>query len=535
MDPVDLVGIVSHGLTHDADAALDRLLADGDAADESVLAAATLLRVLLCRFDEALDTALVLTSRTQPSPLATAAADLATAVCAAAPTTAPGEMATDGPLDGLTAMLQAEAAMSSGLVADSAGIATRIVDRHGLGTPIGMWSALTLARARCFEGCLGDADVLVDRVLAAPEIDAWPQLRLLARGLRIFVDGHLGRTDAVHAGAADLLVGCPPMVESDYVRAGALVLGAFGVNAIGLLAEASALILRGGGGEHLPHLQIVDRLYGYEILVEDALARDDVAAAHDWSEHAEGLPVAGHPMAAAAMGRIRARVSVAMADPAAGIRESAGSGLLAAQAGCDLEVIRARVIESSARVASGDRVRGIEELEDVARRAGEVGAASVKAWAARELRAHGRRVRNVPGHGWDTLTESQQSVARLAAAGLRNRDIAAAMWIAEKTVESHVAVVLTALGTINRVGIGRELGGAQVDPLFGPELTVRQREVAVLVAGGRSNHEISSALGITDKTVEKHVACLFDRLGVRTRAAIAACVRGAPVVPREAH
>ncbi|MET0448555.1 MAG: LuxR C-terminal-related transcriptional regulator [Aeromicrobium sp.] len=532
MHPVALVDIVVRGLTHDAEEALERLLREGDADDESVLAGATFLRVLTCRFDEALDTALVLTtSDDRPSLLAKAAADLAIAVCAGLPASDLDADTGDGPLAELTAMLEVEAAMSSGLIDVASRIAGRIVSRHGVRTATGTWSALALARARGFEGRLVEADELVDRVLSAAETRTRPQLHLLAQGARIFVDGHLGRSDAVEAGVDTLLDECPDVVEHDYVLAGALVLAAFGTNASGRLPEASELILLGGGGEHLPHLQIVDRVYGYEMLVEDALARQDLAAAHDWAEHAEGLPVAGHPLAAAALGRIRARVALALADTDSGIRESAGSGRLAALVGSDLEVIRARVIESSARAASGDRVRGIEELEEVARRAGEVGAASVKAWVDRELRAYGRRLRNVPGHGWDGLTEPQQAIARLAAAGLRNREIAAAMWIAEKTVESHVAAVLTALGTTNRVGIGRVLGGTGVDPQFGRDLTARQREVAVLVAGGRSNQEISVELGISEKTVEKHVAGLFDRLGVRTRAAIAACVRGEPLEP----
>lgn len=379
----------------------------------------------------------------------------------------------------LKAMLQVESAMSSGLIATAAQIAAGIVDGRGIDSVAGVWGGLALARAWCFEGRL-----------------------------------------------ADLRQRCPEAAEHDYVRAGAYVLAAFGANAMGLLSEASELVLRGGGGEHLPRLQIVDRLYGYEVLVEDALARDDLAKAHFWSEHALGLPVAGHPMASAALGRIRARVSVARADTAAGIRQSSDSGALAAVVGSDLEVIRARILEASARVASGDRLRGIEELEEVARRAGAVGAASVRAWAERELRSHGRRLRNVPGHGWDALSPTQQSVARLAAAGLRNREIAATLWLSTKTVESHVAAVLGALGASNRVGIGRELGGRGVDPRFGPDLTARQREVAVLVADGRSNSEISTSLGISDKTVEKHVAGLFDRLGVRTRASIGAVVRG---------
>ena len=48
-------------------------------------------------------------------------------------------------------------------------------------------------------------------------------------------------------------------------------------------------------------------------------------------------------------------------------------------------------------------------------------------------------------------------------------------------------------------------------------LTDREREVLLLVAGGRSNHEIASDLGISLDTVKSHVKHIFTKLGVRDR------------------
>lgn len=536
MDPAEIVDVLSSGLTHDAERALAALIeVDGRDDGDSVLAAAVFLRVLTCRFDDALDTARVLEARTTLSPMARAARDLAVAVCAGEVTAGVRSDPSGGPFDEVTTMLEVEAAMSSGWISQAADLAGRIVTDEQILSPSGAWSAIALARARAFEGRFDDADQLVARVLAAPLISQWPQMYLLARGARIFVDGHLGRTDAVVLGLRELRTSRPEPTEHDYIHAGAWVLSAFGAHAIGRLDEATEVILLGGGGEYLPWLQIVDRLYGYEILVDEALGRDDLESAHSWSEHAAGVPVQGHVMASAALGRIQARLALASADTATGIQASADSGMLAALVGSDLEVIRARIIESSARLAAGDRIRGIDELEDVARRAGAAGAASVKEWAERELHQHGRRLRNVPGLGWDTLSSHQQKIARLAAAGLRNREIAATLWISDKTVESHVATILNALGASNRVGIGREIGGDSAAPYLDSVLTARQREVAALVAGGHTNAEISALLGISEKTVEKHVTGLFERLGVRTRSAIASRVRGAETATDPAH
>jgi DNA-binding NarL/FixJ family response regulator len=47
-------------------------------------------------------------------------------------------------------------------------------------------------------------------------------------------------------------------------------------------------------------------------------------------------------------------------------------------------------------------------------------------------------------------------------------------------------------------------------------------EVLALVAAGRSNQEIAAALVISARTVERHLARTYDKLGVGGRAARAA-------------
>lgn len=55
-----------------------------------------------------------------------------------------------------------------------------------------------------------------------------------------------------------------------------------------------------------------------------------------------------------------------------------------------------------------------------------------------------------------------------------------------------------------------------------PTLTGRQAEVAALVAEGMSNLAIAQALGIEERSVEGHLDRIRDRLGLRSRAALAA-------------
>jgi DNA-binding NarL/FixJ family response regulator len=53
-------------------------------------------------------------------------------------------------------------------------------------------------------------------------------------------------------------------------------------------------------------------------------------------------------------------------------------------------------------------------------------------------------------------------------------------------------------------------------------LTPRELDVVRLVAEGRSNDEIAATLAIGTKTVETHLGRVFDRLGVASRAELAA-------------
>jgi DNA-binding CsgD family transcriptional regulator len=56
----------------------------------------------------------------------------------------------------------------------------------------------------------------------------------------------------------------------------------------------------------------------------------------------------------------------------------------------------------------------------------------------------------------------------------------------------------------------------------GPRLTARQGEVAALVSEGLTNREIGARLGIDERSAEGHVERIRIRLGVRSRAQIAA-------------
>jgi DNA-binding CsgD family transcriptional regulator len=55
-------------------------------------------------------------------------------------------------------------------------------------------------------------------------------------------------------------------------------------------------------------------------------------------------------------------------------------------------------------------------------------------------------------------------------------------------------------------------------------LRPREREIAMLVAEGLTNGEIAARLGISPSTVGRHLANCYERLGIHSRAALAALV-----------
>lgn len=62
-----------------------------------------------------------------------------------------------------------------------------------------------------------------------------------------------------------------------------------------------------------------------------------------------------------------------------------------------------------------------------------------------------------------------------------------------------------------------------------PQLTVREHEILDLLARGRTNESIASALFLSSKTVRNKVSTIFTKLGVSTRAEAIALARDAGV------
>jgi DNA-binding NarL/FixJ family response regulator len=51
------------------------------------------------------------------------------------------------------------------------------------------------------------------------------------------------------------------------------------------------------------------------------------------------------------------------------------------------------------------------------------------------------------------------------------------------------------------------------------------------VAQGKRNREVAAALFVSEKTVESHLARIYDKLGVRSRAALASILSNREMSP----
>jgi ATP/maltotriose-dependent transcriptional regulator MalT len=198
---------------------------------------------------------------------------------------------------------------------------------------------------------------------------------------------------------------------------------------------------------------------------------------------------------------------LARAELARGHRANAAASIeraRAALAGLELPLTEATVLHAEALLAleDGKTEEAVALADRGVARAEQVGAV---VHAAR-LRALGGRARGHAGDRDGALAALSQAQGELAACGAQR-------------LHDEAARELRRLGV--RVA-GRQRRGAGGEGLAA--LSGREREIAELVALGRTNREIAGALFLAEKTVEGHLTNVFAKLGVTSRAAVAGAV-----------
>ena len=232
--------------------------------------------------------------------------------------------------------------------------------------------------------------------------------------------------------------------------------------------RAVELLLGRAGGEELPLIPGVWRVYGLELLTGALLDCGRSADAERAAARAEAASTAlALPMARAWAQRARAAVALDLGDAAVAAERAAASALAAAEAGAPIEAALSRTLLGRALAVAGETVRAVVELRRAASALDACGAVHFRERAERELGKLGHRPYRrtqpgaVDGAGIDALTGRELQVARLVTDRMTNAQIAAELFLGQKTVETHLRNIFNKLGVADRVAVARAVEVAE--------------------------------------------------------------------------
>ncbi|MEZ0094225.1 AAA family ATPase [Streptacidiphilus sp. EB129] len=141
-----------------------------------------------------------------------------------------------------------------------------------------------------------------------------------------------------------------------------------------------------------------------------------------------------------------------------GLDLTAGAVDLLRGAGLDTELVAALIARGRQLTAAGHSGQARPLLHEAAASAERLGAARLLTDAELALRDGGGRRRDTPLTGADALTGSEDRIARLAADGSTNAEIADLLHLARRTVETHLTSTYRKLGIRGRADLRAALG-----------------------------------------------------------------------------
>jgi len=199
--------------------------------------------------------------------------------------------------------------------------------------------------------------------------------------------------------------------------------------------------------------------HGWTVLTEAHLALGDLDAAEDATVRAgRRAETTSLPQQVAAVRCARARVMLARGEAEAAVMAARDAVSRFDRAGNLVLSARARATAGAALAAAGEREAAKGELLAAESVLSAAGAARERDAAVRTLRRLGHRVRRrVPaptgGTGLTGLSAREREVAGRVASGDTNREVAAALFLSEKTIGSHLARIYDKLGVHSRAAL----------------------------------------------------------------------------------
>jgi DNA-binding CsgD family transcriptional regulator len=218
------------------------------------------------------------------------------------------------------------------------------------------------------------------------------------------------------------------------------------------------------GGPEFAHVEPGRRAWLYAILARAELALGRELVAEDWVARGERLQrTLGLGYVEGAVAYAAAMLELARGNARAALEQAERAVARAGDAGAAVQASRARIVAGRAAAAAGDAEGAAAWLERAEAELAAMGAVRFRDEAARELRRLGRRVsarhrRAAGGSGLASLSGREREIAELVARGRTNREIAAELFLSEKTIESHLRKVFAKLGVSGRVGVAEAVG-----------------------------------------------------------------------------
>jgi ATP/maltotriose-dependent transcriptional regulator MalT len=226
--------------------------------------------------------------------------------------------------------------------------------------------------------------------------------------------------------------------------------------------RAVDLLVGSAGGEELKLIPGGWRAYCLELLTRCWLALDRVSEAERAAALSEVTAAAlGLPLATAWAERAVGAVALHMGDVANAVERALASARAADEAGAPIEAALSRTLAGRALAQAGYGEAAVAELRRAAAAFETCGALRYRNGAERELgrlghRPHRRtRPGTTDGNGIESLTERELEVARLVVDRRTNPEIAAELFLSQKTVETHLRNIFHKMDVTSRVALAR--------------------------------------------------------------------------------
>jgi ATP/maltotriose-dependent transcriptional regulator MalT len=226
-------------------------------------------------------------------------------------------------------------------------------------------------------------------------------------------------------------------------------------------AERAYGEMRALGPDDLPHKVLVERCFDWEVMALVCLERGEPDEAEGYIVRAEELAARLDlrlPTALALRGR--AAVLLARGEAAAAAECALESAKTADRVGAIIVSAYSRALAGQALAAAGDRPAAVSVLRTAEAELDRCGSLRGRDQLRRELRKLGARAETRgPATGADggiaSLTRREREIADLVCDRRTNREIAAALFLSDKTIESHLRNIFVKLGVSSRVEVAR--------------------------------------------------------------------------------